>query len=185
MAALNLAGGPVRPDGRWPSLPLAIPRGPREQAWHALLLLILVLTLTVPWLRILVPIWAVMLVLVRISTGQLPAAWVLQRITGPVALVTGALLIHHIGVAQLGDMLLLLVRRELPPVSELLGLRATGALMLLSHATAGLIVATLLRFDIRTVRRDIVDERVWARQQHRRRQVMTAHHHRQPPPVTA
>jgi hypothetical protein len=185
VAPLNVASGAVQPDGRWPSPPLAIPRGPREQTWHALLLLSFVLTVTVPWLRILVPVWAGVLLSVRLGRGHLPSASALQRITGPVVLITTGLLTHHIGGAQLGDMVVLFIRRELPPVRELLGPAAYTGLVLHSNATAGLILSTLLRFDIRTVRRDIVDERVWARQQHRRRQVMTAHHHRQPPPVTA
>jgi hypothetical protein len=182
---MNTAGGPVQPDERWPGYPMATPRGPREQAWHTAVGLCVLAAIGVPQLRVLVPIWVLMLVLSRYALGWLPPAWLLQRTTLLVSSAAGLFLFARLGQSASWQLLGALVRDDTQQIPELLAERADqGALLVLCQAGAGFIVSTLLRFDLRAVRRDIVDERVWARQQARRRQVMAAHHRRQPPPET-
>lgn len=182
---MNTAGGPVHPDERWPGFPMAIPRGPREQAWHVTIGLCVLATAALPQLRVLVPLWVLVLTLTRYGFGWLPPAWLLQRATLLVSAGSGLFLFARLGQSASGDVLVALLRDDTERLLALLSATADqGALLMLCQAGAGLIVSTLLRFDLRAVRRDIVDERVWARQQARRRQVMAAHHRRQPPPET-
>ncbi len=183
---MNTAGGPVHPDERWPGFPLAIPRGPREQFWHVGVALCVLLVLVLPQLHVLAPAWVLGLVLARYALGWLPPAWLLQRLTLLLATSAGVFLTGRLGLDATRELLIALVRDNTPAILELFTDRAEQAsLVLLLHALAGFAVATLVRFDLRAVRRDIVDERVWARQQTRRRQAMAAHHRRQPPPEVA
>jgi hypothetical protein len=183
---MNTAGGPVHPDERWPGFPLAIPRGPREQFWHVGVALCVLLVVALPQLHVLAPVWVLGLVLARYALGWSPPAWLLQRLTLLLATSAGVFLTGRLGLDASRELLVALVRDNTPAILELLPDRSEqGALVLLLHALAGFVVATLVRFDLRAVRRDIVDERVWARQQTRRRQVMAAHHRRQPPPEIA
>ena len=183
---MNTAGGPVHPDERWPGFPLAIPRGPREQFWHVGVALCILMVVALPQLHVLAPVWVLGLVLTRIALGWSPPAWFLQRLTLLLATSTGVFLTGRLGLAASRELLVALVRDNTPSILELLPDRAEQvSLALLLHTLAGFAVATLVRFDLRAVRRDIVDERVWARQQTRRRQVMAAHHRLQPPPEIA
>ncbi len=183
---MNTAGGPVHPDERWPGFPLAIPRGPREQFWHVGVALCVLLVVALPQLHVLAPVWVLGLVLAHYALGWSPPAWLLQRLTLLLATSMSVFLTGRLGLDASRELLVALVRDNTPAILELLPNRTEqAALMLLLHAIAGLAVATLVRFDLRAVRRDVVDERVWTRQQTRRRQVMAAHHRRQPPPEGA
>lgn len=182
---MNTAGGPVHPDESWPGFPLATPRGLREQAWHIAVGLGVLTAFGVPLLRILVPVWVLMLVLTRYGLRWMPAAWLIQRATLLMSSASGLFLFARLGLQAGCDLLVALVRDDTALIVELIATPAEqGAFVVLCLGVAGLIVATVVRFDLRAVRRDIVDERVWARQQARRRQVMAAHHRRLPPPET-
>jgi hypothetical protein len=179
---MNTAGGPVQGDEAWPLPPLALPRGLREHAWHAALLVSLLLPIALPPLRAPTFVWAVLVSVVSALTGTVLAPWAIRRVALvglALAVLAGRLHLERAGVAGLlRDMLLR--REDLTALEPLVWITVQGWLWV----TGLLIVATVTGFDLRVAHRQVADERLWARQQARRRQVMAQRHRRNPPPET-
>lgn len=179
---MNTAGGPVQGEEAWPLPPIALPRGLREHAWHAALLLSLLLLGLLPPLRVPIVTITIVVILAQGLTGVVVPPWMLRRLAMlaiVIAASVGRIQLEAAGVRSL--LIGMMLRRED------LGLLAQAdrvAVEAWLWAVGLLIVATIAGFDLRVVNRQVADERVWARQQARRRQVMAQHHRKNPPPET-
>ena len=179
---MNTAGGPVQGEEAWPLPPIALPRGLREHAWHAALLLSLLLIGLLPPLRVPVVTITIVVIVAQGLTGVVVPPWLLRRLSMlalALAAIVGRVQLEAAGVRSL--LLDTVLRREE------LGLLAQAdrvAIEAWLWAVGLLIVATIAGFDLRVVNRQVADERVWARQQERRRQVMAQHPRKKPPPET-
>ncbi len=181
---MNVAGGASHDSERWPGYPLAIPRGPREQMWHVVVAACLLVAIAVPPLRILVPMWAMGVVGARYVLDWFIPPWLLRRVA--LAFVSGSAFFLGGGL-EMSDLLALawaIVRDDAGHFVSDLIMPQQVALFIFLYGLAGLIVSTVVGFDLRSVRRDVADQRVWERQQSRRRQVMAQHHRKCPPPET-
>jgi hypothetical protein len=180
------AGGTVRDPDAWPRMPVAIPRGPAEIAWHALLVTSTAAVLLAPAVRLLALVAVIALVAARrsIDWGRAHRSLAKAAVLGNVAfaahasarggrwgwprlwwhVLTGQVHIGHDGPVTVLAML---------DLSTYLGVAGT---------IVYLYVALLLAFDRRRVDRDLVDPRVWQRQQRRRIQLLRADHQRRTPP---
>lgn len=166
---------------RWQRPVLAIPRGPRELAWHLGVLFLVVLVIAAPLLRIFVPItllllWAFSAVTRRFPypremmghalTAQMVAAAHFTGLDGPSGW-------HRAVFALLTDRLAAPDDPESAATVLLL-----FAIILLVGSMSMTVIALLVAFDRRRVSRDVVDERVWVRQQLVRRSLMLDQHRR-------
>jgi len=177
---MNIAGGPVHGDDEWPTPPIAVPRGMREQAWHAGLLASVIGLVAFPEVRAPVLLLSIALILIRGALGQHTPPWLLRRIAAGMIVIAGIATSRWLETGQLRRLALdMLLRR-----TDLSTLELTEwvAVQVVLWATAAHIVATVTGFDLRVVNRQVADERAWQRQQARRRQVMAQHHRRNPPP---
>jgi hypothetical protein len=179
---MNVAGGSAHDSDRWPGYALAIPRGPREQLWHIALAVSLVVALAVPALRVLTPLWALAALSARYLAGWFIPPWLLRRVALIPASVSIIFLAGSLGADDLLALAWAIVRDDTSGLVEDLPLPQQVALLGFLYGAAGLVVSTVVGYDLRSVRRDVADQRVWERQQLRRRQVMAQHHRRNPPP---
>ena len=179
---MNTAGGPVQGKEAWPLPPIALPRGLREHAWHAALLLSLLLLGLLPPLRVPVVTVAIVVILSQGLSGVVVPPWLLRRLAMlalVIAAIVGRVQLEAHGVRSL--LVDIVLRRD---DFGLLAQADRVAIEAWLWAVGLLIVATIAGFDLRVVNRQVADERVWARQQARRRQVMAQHHRKNPPPET-
>ncbi len=175
------ASGTHTHNERWPKPPLVPPRGLRELLWYLAAVLAIVLVVAAPLLRIFVAIsllmlWGLSQLIGRFPypremaghalTLQLMAASHLTGLDGPSGW-------HRTVVA------LLLDRYPAPEYpGEVAGLLLLLAVIGTLSSMAVAILAFLVSFDRRRVARDVVDERVWQRQQTLRRSLMLEQHRR-------
>ena len=179
---MNTAGGPVQGEEAWPLPPIALPRGLREHAWHAALLLSLLLLGLLPAVRVPMLTVAIVVILAQGLSGVVVPPWLLRRLAMLVLVIAAIIGRVQLETAGVRSLLVDMVLRR-----DELGLLAQAdrvAIEVWLWAVGLLIVATIAGFDLRVVNRQVADERVWARQQARRRQVMAQHHRRNPPPET-
>jgi hypothetical protein len=179
---MNVAGGNSFGDERWPGHPLAVPRGFREAVWLGAVIVSMALIVTIPAVRFFAFLVAVALLAIRYLFDWFIPPWLLLR--GSVPFVGGSAL--HLTGSLTGEELRalawVLVTDEPSHLTVEVGTSAMVAVFFLLYGIAVASVSTFVAFDLRSVSREVVDARVWARQQARRRQVMAAHHRRNPPP---
>ena len=181
---MNVAGGSSHDGEHWPGYPLAVPRGPREQLWHVMLALSVLVAIAVPPLRFLVPLWALAPVFARYVLDWFIPPWLLRRVALAFISGSGLFLAGGLEASELTALAWAILRDDAGLIVSGFGLPQQAALFILLYGMAGLVVATAVGYDLRSVRRDVADQRVWERQQLRRRQVMAQHHRRCPPPET-
>ena len=179
---MKVAGGNIYGDERWPGHPLAVPRGLREPLWLTALVVSLTLIVAIPAVRILALLVAIALLASRYLFDWFVPPWLLLR--GSMPFIGGSAL-HLTGSLtgeELRTLAWVLVTDEPSSFTVEAGTSAMVAVFFLLYGIAVASVSTFVAFDLRSVSREVVDARVWARQQARRRQVMAAHHRRNPPP---
>lgn len=180
------AGGRVRDPDVWPPMPVAIPRGPAEIAWHALVVATTAAVIVSPAARFLAPF-----VILALLAGRGAIDWgrVHRSLTKAAVLVNVLFALHATtrsgpsGWPRLWWHVLTGCIDVDPdaPVTVLTALYLNTYLGVAGSLVC-LYVALLLAFDRRRVDRDLVDPRVWQRQQRRRIQLLRADHQRRTPP---
>lgn len=180
------AGGAVRDPDAWPRMPVAIPRGPAEIAWHALVVTATAVVLVAPAVRLLVLVAGIALIAARrsIDWGRVHRSLAKAAVVGNVAFAVYASvrggrwgwprLWWHVLTGQF--------HTELDDPVTVLAMLDLNTYLGVACSIVYLYVALLLAFDRRRVDRDLVDPRVWQRQQRRRIQLLRADHRRRTPP---
>ena len=181
---MNVAGGNTYGDERWPGHPLAVPRGLREPLWLVGVAMSLALIVMVPAVRLLALLVAIALLVSRYLFDWFVPPWLLLRGSVPVVGGSGLHLTGSLTGEELRALAWVLVTDEPSSLTVEASTSALVAIFFLLYGIAVASVSTIIAFDLRSVSREVVDARVWARQQARRRQVLAAHHRRNPPPET-
>lgn len=157
----------------WPTPPLVLPRGPRELAWHlaAGLALAPILSDVGAWLFLLAH--GITSFILQLTPRRNLCQALLYLLLAAS---------YYAGRGDIDQLPRYLVLLLVPDPSEVA--YGFGGLLLLA-AWAALAISVLQRFDIRAVNHDVVDDRVWRRQQARRQQILRAEHRQAELPLLA
>lgn len=180
------AGGSVRDPDAWPRMTVAIPRGPAEIAWHVFVVSSTVVVLLAPAVRLLALVAVPALFAFRrsIDWGRVHRSLAKAAVLGNVAFaVFASARGGRWGWPRLWwNVLTGQVDIELDDPVTVLAILDLNTYLGVAGSIVYLYVALLLAFDRRKVDRDLVDHRIWQRQQRRRMQLLRADHQRRRPP---
>lgn len=163
-------------DDQWPFPVLAVPRGLREYAWTAALIIVAVTTLLLPagWYFL----------LGTVSTTWLLGPWPRQMLAAA-ALIAATAIAAGIATGNADGIPRLLVQMFTHNISATASIPMALAAFSVHMAMAMVTVAIVLAYDTRQVTRGVVPEALWQRQQQRRIQVLRHEADSRPPPLVA